>query len=108
MKLPSQAVTSSRSNTNTRRIRRHLHERGQEWSRPGFRHRQGRISALVRPVAVTFPTGVRRWAWSHSLPRVDLEDCMPNAENVIRGCRTIALAATLLWSVGAAAQQEVP
>ena len=33
---------------------------------------------------------------------------MSHAENALRGCRTIALAATLLWSVGAAAQQEVP
>ena len=33
---------------------------------------------------------------------------MSQAENVSRGCRTIALVATLLWSVGSAAQQEVP
>ena len=33
---------------------------------------------------------------------------MTHAENVIRGCRTIVLLATLLWSAGAAAQQEVP
>ena len=33
---------------------------------------------------------------------------MSHAENVIRGWRTIALAATLLLSAGAAAQQEVP
>lgn len=32
---------------------------------------------------------------------------MPIAENVIRGCRTIALAATFLLAAGAAAQQEV-
>jgi OOP family OmpA-OmpF porin len=33
---------------------------------------------------------------------------MSHAENALRGCGTIALAATLLWSAGAAAQQEVP
>ncbi len=33
---------------------------------------------------------------------------MSHAESALRGCRTIALAATLLWSAGAAAQQEVP
>ena len=37
-----------------------------------------------------------------------LEDRMSYAESALRGCRTIALAATLLWSAGAAAQQEVP
>ena len=33
---------------------------------------------------------------------------MSYAESALRGCRTIALAATLLWAAGAAAQQEVP
>src|SRR5687767_721936 len=37
-----------------------------------------------------------------------LEDRMSYAESALRSCRTIALAATLLWSAGAAAQQEVP
>src|SRR5687767_605826 len=71
MKLPSQAVRNSTSNTNARRIGRHLHDWGQEWSLPGFRHRQGRISALVRLVAVTFPTGGRRSimvSWSRWSP----------------------------------------
>ena len=40
--------------------------------------------------------------------RVDLGGSYVHAENVIRGCRTIALAATLLLSAGAAAEQEVP
>jgi len=36
------------------------------------------------------------------------EDRMSRAESVRRGCRAIVLAATLLWSMAAAAQQEVP
>ena len=41
-------------------------------------------------------------------PASTLEDRMSYAESALRGCRTIAFAATLLWSAVAAAQQEVP